>query len=298
VYVNSDTYSTKMLFNFAKLGISLIDPSTQLTFGSPTSFTGQGFKPNEKVNLAWSYTTGSTVDAGAVVTGSDGSFTTMLTAPSIAQGAQGKLLASGVASGFSSSTALTDVPGIIFDPASGPAGTLIHVKGGSFGSDELVNVSFESALVATVKADKQGAFTTSFTTAESDQIGYYNDAIEASGSLSRAQAKGGFDIEPKIQIQPNHGGAGTRVQVSGKHFSRNGDVKIYLISDKEHESRVDRCLLADLHATAQGTFSIVVTIPSGDCLEDLSHIVAVDVKTGNQGVATFFGEDNDEKAED
>src|SRR5439155_20501785 len=40
VYVNSDTYRTKMLFHFTKLGISLTDPSSQLTFGSPTSFTG------------------------------------------------------------------------------------------------------------------------------------------------------------------------------------------------------------------------------------------------------------------
>jgi hypothetical protein len=287
-----------MLFNFAKLGVFPTDPSTQLTFGSPTSFTGRGFKPNEEVKLAWSDATGSTVDAGSLVAGSDGSFTTTLTPPSIPRGAQGKLIATGVASGFSTSTAITDAAGIIFDPASGPAGTVINVKGGSFGRDEMVNVSFEGAIVATVKTDNQGAFTTSFTTAEADEIGYYDNAIQALGRLSRASAKGGFDIEPKITIHPNHGGAGTKVTVSGKHFSRNGDVKIYLVSDKEHQSRVDRCLLAKLDATAKGTFSIVVTIPSGDCLEDLSHIVALDQKTGDKGVATFFGEDNDEGHED
>src|SRR5438046_10403302 len=114
----------------------------------------------------------------------------MRTPPTIPQGAQGKLIATGVASGFRTSTVLSDVPGIIFDPASGPAGTLIHVKGGSFGSDEIVNVSFEGALVATVQTDRQGAFTTSFTTADSDQLGYYNDSFQVVGSLSRACEKG------------------------------------------------------------------------------------------------------------
>src|SRR5437870_3329164 len=76
VYVNSDAYSTKMLFNFAKLGISLTDLSTQPVYGSPTSFTGTGFKPNEKVNLDWSYSMGSPVNAGTVLAGSDGSLVT------------------------------------------------------------------------------------------------------------------------------------------------------------------------------------------------------------------------------
>ena len=96
----------------------------------------------------------------------------------------------------------------------------------------------------------------------------------------------------------SHGRAGDRVRVSGKHFAHNGEVHIYLISDKEHESRVDRCLLADIDASAKGTFSIVVTIPKGDCLEDNSHIVAVDVKTGDRAVVPFIGYDNDEEHED
>ena len=297
VHVDSASYSTQLLFNFARLSISLANPNTQPIFGSQTSFSGTGFKPNEEINLAWSNGI-STLNAGTTQTGSDGSFNITLTMPSFPHLAQFKLVATGNSSGFSTSTAITEAPGILYDPTTAPAGTTVHLTGGAFGSNEPVNVSFMGSPVATAVTNKNGAFTTSFNVSASDQIGYQDNAIIATGTLSQQWAKGGFDRQPTIKIQPNQGGAGTRVEISGKHFTHNGEVRIYLISDREHESRVDRCLLADIHASNNGTFSIVVTIPNGDCLEDNSHIVAVDVKTGDSAVSQFNGQDNDERHED
>src|SRR5207253_549882 len=132
-------------------------------FGSPTSFTGTGFKPNEKVNLVWNYATGSTLNASTVVAGSDGSFNTILTPPSIPHLSQGNLVATGSSSSFSVSSAITEAANILYDPSSGSPGTIIHVKGGAFGSNELVDVSFKGTPVATVQTDAYGAFTASFT---------------------------------------------------------------------------------------------------------------------------------------
>src|SRR5207237_400377 len=72
VHVDNDAYSTQMLFNFARLNLSLANPTTQPTYGALTPFTGTGFKPNEKINLAWNYGNG-TLSIGTLVAGSDGS---------------------------------------------------------------------------------------------------------------------------------------------------------------------------------------------------------------------------------
>jgi hypothetical protein len=287
-----------MLFNFARLNLSLANVTTQTAFGSLAPFVGTGFKPNEKINLVWKSGSGSTFSAGTTVAGSDGSFNTNLTIPSIPHQTQYQLVATGSTSGFMSSIPIAAVPGIVYDPSAAPAGTKVNLSGGSFRSNEMVNVSFEGSNVATAKTDKYGFFKASFAVPESDSIGYQDNAIVATGATSQLQAKGGFDREPTLAADPNHGAAGTRVSLSGKHFAHGGEVRIYLISDKEHESRVDRCLLADIHASTQGTFSIVVTIPNGACLEDYSHIVAVDVKTGDRADAPFIGFDNDEGNED
>jgi hypothetical protein len=303
VYVNSDTYSTKMLFNFAKPGISLTDPTTQPTFGSPTSFTATGFKPNEKVNLMWSYTTGSTLNAGTVLTGSDGSFTTILTMPSIPHGAQGKLVATGSSSSFTASAAITEAAGLIYDPSSAAAGTTVNLKGGAFGSNELVNVSFEGAPVATVKTDATGSFATPFTVSDSNQIGYEDNAIVVNGLLSGAKAKGGFNRRPKITISPNHGGPGTRIRVTGTHFSRNAKVSISFVvhpgSSRIHgafasasafapaSSSIVQVPLTTMTTSPGGTFSATVTAPTG--LAAVNNITAVDTNTGESATAVFLG---------
>jgi hypothetical protein len=161
-----------------------------------------------------------------------------------------------------------------------------------------VNITFFGTTVAPAIADKNGTFTTSFVEGDSDQIGYQDNALVVTGMHSGARVRRGFDREPRIDVDPNHGGPGARVIITGKHFTHNGEVRIYLVSDKEHESRVDRCLLADIHASDGGTFSITVTIPNSDCLEDVSHIIAVDVHTGDRVSVLFNGQDNDERNED
>ena len=107
VYVNSKGYHTRLVFHFAKPSISLTDSTTKPPFGSSTSFTGKGFRPGEQINLAWNCATGSTLGAGTVVAGTDGSFNTTLTIPSIPHAAQCELIATGYISNFTASIAIT-----------------------------------------------------------------------------------------------------------------------------------------------------------------------------------------------
>src|SRR5436853_1809387 len=224
VYVNSDVYSTQIPFHFARPNLSLADPRTQPTFGSSTSFSGIGFKPDEKVNLVWDYPTGSTLNAGTAVTGSDGSFNTILTPPSIPYLSQAKLVATGSSSGFSASTAISEAANILFDPSSAPAGTIIHVKGGAFGSNELVDVSFKGTPVTTAQTDANGAFTASFTLGASNRLGFWDDGLQGFGHKSKQRVHHGFKVTPKVTVsRPKHcpcvGGKNTII-VTGNNFTQ------------------------------------------------------------------------------
>jgi hypothetical protein len=292
VFVDSNTYSTKLPFSFTRVNLSLSYPKETPVFGSLTSFKGAGFLANETVNLTWSQGAGRTVKAGTVVAGSDGSFSTTLTMPSIPQSAQYNLLATGSKSGFSTGLPLTGVPAILFDPSDAPAGTVIHVKGGSFASGETVDVSFQDIPVVSAQTDMSGAFTTTFTVPASISIGYYDAAVRAVGRLSRRRARHSFTVVPIITLRPN-GFTGTEIQVIGKNFTPRGGVSIFLVCPEEG-SGVAQAQVASLSANNKGVINAAIQINTCNGLppEDVSFIEAVDQTTGAVATATFFSNDS------
>jgi hypothetical protein len=153
VYVNSDVYNTRLVFHFAKPGLSLTDSTTHPPFVSSTSFTGKGFRPGEQVILAWNYASGSTLSAGTVVAGTDGSFSTVLTIPSIPYATQCKLVATGYTSNFTASVAITGAPGLVYHPSSASAGVMVTVSGGSFAIGELVAYPSLKVAVKQIKCE-------------------------------------------------------------------------------------------------------------------------------------------------
>jgi hypothetical protein len=278
VYVNSDVYSTQIPFHFAKPNLSLADPKTQPTFGSPTSFTGIGFKPNENVNLVWNYPTGSTLNAGTVVTGSDGSFNTILTPPSIPYLSQAKLVATGSSSDFSASTAMSEAANMLYDPSSGPAGTIVHVKGGAFGSNELVDVSFKGTPVATAQANAYGAFTASFTVGAS-QLGFNND-LAGFGHKSKQRVQHGFKVTPKVKVSRQKSSKNT-VVVSGNSFTQSSPINITLNITATNSSQVVTVNFGNVTTSNTGSFSVPVTLPGS--LGNSETFTVTDLKTGVPG---------------
>jgi hypothetical protein len=279
VYVNSDVYSTQIPFHFAKPNLSLAAPKTQPTFGSPTSFTGIGFKPNENVNLVWNYPTGSTLNAGTVVTGSDGSFNTILTPPSIPYLSQAKLVATGSSSDFSASTAMSEAANMLYDPSSAPAGTIIHVKGGGFASNEQVDVSFKGTPVTTAQTDAYGAFTASFTLGAS-QIGY-SDALAGFGHKSKQRVHHGFKVTPKVTVQKK---SKNTVVVSGNSFTQSSPVNITLNITTTGSSQVVTVNLGNVTTSNNGAFSIAVPLSGSRGTGDT--VAVTDLKTGVTGTTS------------
>jgi hypothetical protein len=288
VHVNSNTYSTQLLFNFTALNLSLSNPNDQLSFGSLTSFSGHGFVANETVDLVWNYGAIGMSTAGTIVAGSDGSFNTPLTLPSVPYNSHFKLVATGRTSRFSTSTSLTASPGIVLTPSSGSAGTVVSLNGGSFGSDELVNVLYLNNPVATARTNIDGAFTASFTLADSNEIGYQPDAIQVIGKTTGVSAVASFLSQPSISISPTSGKAGTVIRVKGKHFTASDTLNIYWVNESMGTS-ANQTFIGNVRVSSNGTFTITITAPAGVVKGGLYLVQAIDQKTGKGGQAQFKG---------
>src|SRR5258708_38899178 len=101
-----------------------------------TQVSGSGYAANEIVDL--------NLDLGVLgkkkfrVASSDnnGSFFTTLNMPSIPFGIQAHLIATGLISGVSASTPVSQIPTVIPNPNAGTIGTTVNLIGGGFGSNE------------------------------------------------------------------------------------------------------------------------------------------------------------------
>jgi len=288
VHVDSSTYSTQLLFNFIPLNLSLSNPSDQLSFGSLTSFSGYGFVANETVDLVWNYEALGTSTAGTAVAGSDGSFNIPLTLPSVPYNSRFKLVASGRTSHFSTSTSLTASPGIVLTPSSGSAGTVVSLNGGGFGSDELVNVLYLNNPVTTARTNIDGAFTASFTLADSNEIGYQPDAIQAIGKTTGVSAAASFLSQPTLTISPTSGKAGTRITVKGKYFTASDTLNIYWV-DESTGTSASQTFIGNVRVSSSGTFTITITAPAGVVKGGVYFVEAIDQKTGKGSQAKFTG---------
>lgn len=292
IHVESPTSRTQLLFNFTPL--TLTDPHSQLSFGSLVSFAGAGFIANEVVDLAWNDGARDIANAGTILAGSDGSFTLPLTLPSVPYNTHLKLIATGRCSppacpgGFSASASLTASPGIVLTPSTGSAGTLVSVSGGGFGRNELINILYLHTPVATASTNSDGAFTASFTLADTDQIGYQPDAIQAVGTTSGVSAAASFLSQPSITLSPTSGKAGTKITVKGKHFTASDTLNIYWIDDSQGGSG-KQTFIGNVRVSSNGTFTIKITAPAPVVKGGVYFVQAIDQATGKGAQAQFTG---------
>lgn len=89
-------------------------------------------------------------------------------------------------------SALASSASITLSPTSGAAGATVQVAGSGYRRSESVSVTFDGAAVATSVANRNGAFSASFTAPQSAQPG--NHTVTATGAKSHLAASATFQI--------------------------------------------------------------------------------------------------------
>src|SRR5260370_34847818 len=100
---------------------------------------------------------------------------------SIRLGIQAHLIATGLISGVSASTSVSEIPAVIPNPNAGTIGTTVNLIGGGFGSNEGVRILFQGKLGASPGKNVDGAFKASFILPDTAKIGFQFKYIIASG---------------------------------------------------------------------------------------------------------------------
>ena len=155
-----------------------------------------------------------------------------------------------------------DDPSITLDPTSGHPGEEVTVRGYFFDSDDEVDIYFyrngssSREKVATDETDNDGDFRVTFIVPES-YTGQHDVRIYYEGSSSM-QASEEFIIVPWLEIDPEEGPVGTRVEVNGTGFGEDEtDIEVrYYLDGSEYEKVVD-----DIQADEYGSWDITFTVP-------------------------------------
>lgn len=292
VHVNSSTFSVKILFTFTKPSISISgEYGPRPTFGSQAQVNGSGFAANETVDLTWDFGALGKKKAGVASGDNNGFFFTTLNMPSIPFGIQAHLIATGLISGVSASTPVTETPAVIPSPAAGTVGTTVSLIGGGFGSNEGVKILFQGKLVASPGTNVNGAFKASFVVPDTAKIGFQFNDIVASGKTSGVGASATFVVEPSLSISPNQGSSGTLITVRGGHFTPNGFATILWIfpgTGGSGGSGGGQLFLTNVQISANGTFNTTITAPGGLVAGHANFVQAIDDASGGSNQVKFF----------
>jgi hypothetical protein len=169
-------------------------PSVALssTSGQPgTSITvnGQGFQPNETVDVTFN---GQPV--GQPTVNPQGTWSLSFKVPNVSPGDYG-VAAKGRASGFTASTTFTvnlGAASLSFEPAQAAPGTSLTVTGQGFQPGETAHLSFNGPVVATAAADTNGMVMWTFTVPPTLAAGQYG--VTATGETSGVTANGTYTL--------------------------------------------------------------------------------------------------------
>jgi hypothetical protein len=268
VHVNNPALIEQVLFTFTRPSVSIFSQGQfqQLTFGAQAGTQGGGFAANETIDLTWNFGTLGSMKAGIAATDSSGFFFSNFTMPSLPFGVKSQLTAHGRISNLTASTQAVESPALYANPSQGVIGTTVNLSGGGFGSNEVVKILFQGAVVGYRHTTLSGSFTDSFVVPVTAKIGFQNNGIIASGKTSGVAANTFFSVEPNISISPNSGPSGTLINVRGSHFTPNAYVEILWVfpgSGGSGGSGGGTQFLTQANTTAHGTFSTSVNALSG-----------------------------------
>lgn len=219
---------------------------SSFTSGTQVTVSGSGLAASSIVAL---YIDSSLFNSNAATTNSLGSFSTTFTVPKLPGGSH--TFQARDASSNSSTVSFALTQGITISPASGPAGTTVHVTGNSFGAGVAIAINFDGARVATSPSspttDAGGAFTASFTAPPGS--GGPHTITVSDGTLSATAA---FTIMANAELSVVRGTIGTTVTASGTSFNANGAIVV----------TYDNSPVTTTIADAGGNFSAPFIVPT------------------------------------
>jgi hypothetical protein len=238
--------------------------------GSTVTVTGQGFSPNEQVNVFWDSTGTSGTKLSTVTADSTGAFSTNVTVPAGSEGGH-YIVGLGATSGAKASRTFTLTGGstpvvdgrITIDPTSGPGGTRVTVNGTGYEPNEVVDIFWDSTFtglnLGNVTANGSGGFSITITVPDASDGKHL---IIGKGRSSGEKPSRSFMVsstvvlDARVTITPTEGRTGTSVTLLGNGYAPNEQVDIYWDSTGSTGT-----LLGTVNANGSGTFTTTVTVP-------------------------------------
>ena len=127
--------------------------------GTNVNVTGQGYAPNESVNILWNYTgPGTGTNVATVIAGFSGTVSASISIPAASNGTH-TIAVVGATSKRVSQNSFTLGNGLISNPAIASPGTSISATGTGFQATEVVNLYLDStsgSVLATATSDAKG----------------------------------------------------------------------------------------------------------------------------------------------
>lgn len=262
VYAVNDAGSeqAKALLQFEKPYISAgTDNNGFAHYGDPMTITGQGFLADEHVRLYWNYKQTSQLLLATVLVAPDGTFSLRTTVQSTPATLSFAVIgAKGVTSKLAATYYFETNPGLVLTPAVGKLGKTVNLKGGSFGSNETVTITFLSGnAVATPTTNVAGAFSVSFTIPPTLNVGG-SIYIFAKGNTTHVEADTTYTVPSVLTISPTKGPEGTTITASGTYFTANNSVTLYWYDPVAGTLTV----LGYVTASSAGAFTTTVPVPT------------------------------------
>ena len=242
--------------------------------GTPVTVTGSGFSANQSgINV----TIGQATVASNVTGAADGTWSTLITVPSLPSGSY-PVRTGGSAPVVEVAFGVTPVVSVL--PEVAPPGTSVTVTGAGFAASERgISITFGQATLASgIIADAQGSWVATFA-APSFAANTYQ--VLASGSLSQGSSvrNGTFTITSRITLSPPAAVPGASVSVSGSGF-KSSERGIAITFDGSS-------IVSGIAADGSGLFqsSFVVPVSAGG-----THTIKAssgDASVGSSPDATF-----------
>jgi hypothetical protein len=194
--------------------------STSGQAGATITANGQGFQPNETVDVTFN---GQAV--GQPTVNAQGTWSLSFKVPNLAP-AQYGVLAKGRAASDSASTSFTINPGgatLAFSPTQAAPGTSVTVTGAGFQPGEMVDLGFNGPVVATATADTTGNFSVTFTVPATLAAGQYG--VTATGKTSAVVVNATYTLVAGPSPQPT--GAPTATPVPATQPAPNAPTIVH-----------------------------------------------------------------------
>ncbi len=185
--------------------------------------------------------------------------------------------------GDSATAQFTIVPKLTLSATSGYVGSQVTVNGKGFSPGPVyIYMDSSTNVLATTSANTSGVLTAAtITIPAATKATHVIRAVDSAGSIHAATTN--FDVNPRLVISPESGGAGDQISVTGTGFA--GSSLITLTIDGEDMLTSP----ATVNSNTTGGFTAIFTIPD-DIARGAHSIIATDLMDNSAGAILMVEE--------